>query len=106
MLDFFRNNPKANRSEAAKQIGNITEDGVKFIISRLQELELLKRDGGRKAIHGWSLIINRNNLMKVMYDKFVTPYFAFHANTINRHQAGGDLRESSNYGHTLPWAAA
>lgn len=48
VLDFFRNNPKANRAEAAKLIGNITEDGVKFIIGKLQELGLLKREGGRK----------------------------------------------------------
>lgn len=60
VLDFFRNNPKANRAEAAKKIGNITEDGVKFIISRLQELRLLKREGGRKT-GTWVVIDNKQN---------------------------------------------
>ena len=39
---------KANRGDAAKVIGNITEDGIKIIIGRLQQLGLLKREGGRK----------------------------------------------------------
>lgn len=49
VLDFFRENPKANRTEAAQVIGDITEDGIKFIISKLQGLGLLKREGGRKT---------------------------------------------------------
>ena len=48
VLDFFKNHPKANRGDAAKAIGNITEDGVKFIIGQLQKIGLLKREGGRK----------------------------------------------------------
>lgn len=49
VLDFFRENPKANRIEAAQVIGDITEDGIKFIIAKLQGLGLLKREGGRKT---------------------------------------------------------
>lgn len=49
VLDFFRENPKANRTEAAQVIGDITEDGIKFIIAKLQGLGLLKREGGRKT---------------------------------------------------------
>ena len=48
VLDFFKNHPKANRGDAAKAIGNISEDGVKFIIGQLQKIGLLKREGGRK----------------------------------------------------------
>lgn len=49
VLDFFRENPKANRIEAAQVIGDITEDGIKFIIAKLQGLGLLRREGGRKT---------------------------------------------------------
>ena len=45
---MFKNHPKGNRVDAALAIGGITEDGVKFIIGRLQQLGLLKREGGRK----------------------------------------------------------
>lgn len=43
-------NPKATRVEVADALGNITADGVKFIIAKLQQKGLLKRVGGRK--HG------------------------------------------------------
>lgn len=56
VLEYFRENPKGTRVEAAKAIGNITEDGVKFIIGKLQQKGLLKRVGGRK--HGeWQVLI-------------------------------------------------
>ena len=48
VLDYLKNNPRANRVEVAYAIGDITEDGVKFIIGKLQQLGLLKREGGRK----------------------------------------------------------
>lgn len=48
VLEYFKDNPKANRVDAANAIGNITEDGVKFIIAKLQKKGLLKRVGGRK----------------------------------------------------------
>ena len=48
VLDYFKNHPKANRDEAINAIEGMTEGGIKFIIGRLQQLGLLKREGGRK----------------------------------------------------------
>ena len=48
VLEYFKDNPKATRVDAANALGNITEDGVKFIIAKLQKKDLLKRVGGRK----------------------------------------------------------
>ena len=56
VLEYFKGNPKATRVDAANALGNITEDGVKFIIAKLQKKGLLKRVGGRK--HGeWQGLI-------------------------------------------------
>lgn len=56
VLEYFKGNPKATRVDAANALGNITEDGVKFIIAKLQKKGLLKRVGGRK--HGeWQVLI-------------------------------------------------
>ena len=46
VLEYFKDNPKATRVDAANALGNITEDGVKFIIAKLQKKGLLKRVGG------------------------------------------------------------
>ncbi|MGO5107249.1 hypothetical protein ACTQ3Y_16205, partial [Segatella copri] len=48
VLEYFKDNPKVTRVDAANALGNITEDGVKFIIAKLQKKGLLKRVGGRK----------------------------------------------------------
>ena len=48
VLEYFMNNPKGTRVEAANALGDITEDGVKFVIGKLQQKGLLKRIGGRK----------------------------------------------------------
>ena len=48
VLEYLKDNPKATRVDAANALGNITEDGVKFIIAKLQKKGLLKRVGGRK----------------------------------------------------------
>ena len=48
VLEYFKDNPKATRVDAANALGNITEDGVKFIIAKLQKKGLLKRVVGRK----------------------------------------------------------
>ena len=48
VLEYFKDNPKATRVDAANALGNITEDGVKFIIAKLQKKGLLTRVGGRK----------------------------------------------------------
>jgi predicted HTH transcriptional regulator len=37
VLEYFKDNPKATRVDAANALGNITEDGVKFIIAKLQK---------------------------------------------------------------------
>lgn len=56
VLEFFKNNPQGTRVEAANALGDITEDGVKFVIGKLQQKGLLKRVGGRK--HGeWQVLI-------------------------------------------------
>ncbi len=49
VLEYIKLNPNASRIEIANSIGNITEDGVKYIISKLQRLGILKREGGRKC---------------------------------------------------------
>ena len=56
VLRYFKENPKGTRVEAAKAIGDITEDGVKFIIGKLQQKGLLKRIGGRKYGE-WQVLI-------------------------------------------------
>lgn len=48
VLEYFRNNPKGTRVEAANAIPDLSEDGVKYLIGRLQQLGFLKREGGRK----------------------------------------------------------
>ena len=50
VLEYFSLHPKATRGEVAEALGDITEDGVKFIIAKLQKKGVLKRIGGRK--HG------------------------------------------------------
>lgn len=56
ILEYFKDNPKGTRKEAAMAIGDITEDGVKFTIGKLQQKGLLKRVGGRK--HGeWKVLL-------------------------------------------------
>ena len=60
ILDFLKINPKATRVEIAQALGDITADGVKFIIAKLQQKGLLKRVGGRK--HGeWVVCHDENN---------------------------------------------
>lgn len=49
ILAYFKAHPKAMRAEAAQEIGDITENGVKFVIAKLQRAGLLKRVGGRKS---------------------------------------------------------
>ena len=51
VLDYFRNYPKGTRADAAQAIPELSEDGVKYIIGKLQQMGLLKREGGRKDGH-------------------------------------------------------
>lgn len=55
ILSFLKEYPGATRKEISENLLNITEDGVKYNLSRLQELGLLKRVGGRK--HGYWQIL-------------------------------------------------
>lgn len=55
VLDYFRNYPKGTRADAANAIPNLSEDGVKYLIGRLQQLGFLKREGGRK--NGYWVVI-------------------------------------------------
>ena len=48
ILDYLKAHSTATRQEVAKAIGNITEDGVKYNIGRLQQYGRLKREKGRK----------------------------------------------------------
>ena len=48
ILVYFYLNPKATRNDYISSDENISEGGTKSNISRLQDLELLKRKGGRK----------------------------------------------------------
>ena len=50
-----KEHPKATRKEISESLPNITEDGVKYNLSRLQELGLLERVGGRKQGY-WQII--------------------------------------------------
>ena len=48
ILSFLKEHPEATRKEISENLPNITENGVKYNLSRLQELGLLERVGGRK----------------------------------------------------------
>lgn len=48
ILNYLKEHPEATRQEVTEAIGNITEDGVKFNIGRLQQYGLLKRIGSKK----------------------------------------------------------
>ena len=48
ILDYLKAHSTATRQEVAKAIGNITEDGVKYNIGKLQQYGRLKREKGRK----------------------------------------------------------
>ena len=48
ILSYLKEHPKATRKEISENLSNITENGVKYNLYRLQELDLLRRVGGRK----------------------------------------------------------
>jgi ATP-dependent DNA helicase RecG len=48
ILDYLKAHPTATRQEVAEVIGDITEDGVKYNIGKLQQYGRLKRENGRK----------------------------------------------------------
>lgn len=58
ILGYLKENPKATRQEVAEAIGNITEDGIKYNIGKLQQYGCLKREKGRK--NGFWIVIEDN----------------------------------------------
>ena len=56
ILEYLHEHPTATRQEVAKVVDDITEDGVKYNIGRLQQYGVLKRVGGRKTGH-WEVIL-------------------------------------------------
>ena len=57
ILNYLKEHPHATRKDMAVVIGDITEDGIKFNIGKLQQYGLLKREGGRKS-GTWVVIDN------------------------------------------------
>ncbi len=57
ILDYLKAHSTATRLEVAAAIGNITEDGVKYNIGKLQQYGCLKREKGRK--NGSWVVIDR-----------------------------------------------
>ena len=55
ILEYLKSHATASRKEIADEVGNVTEDGVKFILVKLQRVGLVKRVGGRKFGH-WEVI--------------------------------------------------
>ena len=55
ILDYLHGHPAASRRELAETIGNVTEDGVKYNLARLQVLGLLKRVGPDFGGH-WEVV--------------------------------------------------
>lgn len=55
IIEFLIQNPNAGRVEIASQLGNITEDGVKYNLKVLQEKGVLKRIGPAKGGY-WEVI--------------------------------------------------
>ena len=49
ILLYLKNNPKASRKDLTDNIVDLTEDGVKYNLKRLKELELIRRVGPDKG---------------------------------------------------------
>jgi ATP-dependent DNA helicase RecG len=49
ILHYLAYNPKAIRKDIALAIGDITEDGIKYQLKKLQEKKMLQRVGSTKA---------------------------------------------------------
>lgn len=56
IIDYLRKHPSASRKEIASEIGNITEDGIKYNLQKLQKIGVLKRVGPNFGGH-WEIII-------------------------------------------------
>ena len=48
IIELIRKNPKISRKDMSRQLGNISEDGVKYHLSKLKEIGILKRIGSTR----------------------------------------------------------
>jgi len=56
ILEFIQNNPQASRRDIAEALGDITSDGVKYHLQKLQQAGVLIRVGADKG--GYWQIVN------------------------------------------------
>ena len=56
ILELIQKDPYITRKELVKIIGNITEDGIKYHLHKLQKEGIIKRIGPAKGGH-WKIII-------------------------------------------------
>jgi len=56
IIEYLRKHPIAGRKELATAIGNITEDGIKYNLQKLQKIGALKRIGPNFGGH-WEVIL-------------------------------------------------
>lgn len=61
IIDYIHNHPNASRKEIAANISNITENGVKCHIQKLQKQGLIKRVGADFVDIGKQLFPNNHN---------------------------------------------
>ena len=55
ILDYLSEHPSASRKEITENVENITEDGVKYNLNRLQQTGLIRRVGPDKGGY-WEII--------------------------------------------------
>ena len=55
ILELLRTNPSVGRGEIAAQLGNITEDGVKYHLNKLKTEGRIRRVGPDKGGH-WEVL--------------------------------------------------
>ena len=60
IVEILRENPSLNRKDLSTRVGNITEDGIKYHLKKLQKIGALRREGpdygGR-----WIVLSNNGN---------------------------------------------
>jgi ATP-dependent DNA helicase RecG len=57
-LTQIQKNPKINRTQMAKELGNISEDGVKSYLAKLTREKIIKHVGSTKSGY-WIIIKNK-----------------------------------------------
>jgi ATP-dependent DNA helicase RecG len=59
IVELIKKNPEISRKDIANIIEGITEDGVKYHITKLKDQGLIKRIGPDKGGH-WKIIVKGN----------------------------------------------